>query len=37
MFLGSTIDNDKITLVVENKRVKTANVVRLLGITIDEN
>ena len=32
MFLGSNIDNSKITFVIENKRSE----VKLLGITIDD-
>ena len=36
MFLGSNIDNSKITLMIENKRVKSRSEVKLLGITIDD-
>ena len=36
MFLGSNIDNSKITFMIENKRVKSRNEVKLLGITIDD-
>ena len=34
MFLGSNIDNSKITFMIENKRVKSRSEVKLLGITI---
>ena len=36
MFLGSNIDNSKITFMIENKRVKSRREVKLLGITIDD-
>ena len=36
MFLGSKIDNSKITLAIENKQIKRKRDVKLLGITIDE-
>ena len=36
MFLGSNIDNSKITFMIENKRVKSRSEVKLLGITIDD-
>ena len=36
MFLGSKIDNSKITLAVEKKQIKCKREVKLLGITIDE-
>ena len=36
MFLGSKIDNSKITLAIENKQIKCKREVKLLGITIDE-
>ena len=36
IFLGSNIDNSKITFVIENKRVKSRSDVKLLGITIDD-
>ena len=35
IFLGSNIDNGKITFMLENKRVKSRSEVKLLGITID--
>ena len=35
MFLGSNIDNSKITFMIENKRVKSRSEVKLLAITID--
>ena len=35
LFLGSNIDNTKITFMIENKRVKSRSEVKLLGITID--
>ena len=35
MFLGSNIDNNKITFMIENKRVKSRSEVRLIVITID--
>ena len=35
-FLGSNIDNSKITFMIENKRVKSRSEVKLLGITIDD-
>ena len=35
MFLGSNIDNSKITFMIQNKRVKSRSEVKLLGITID--
>ena len=35
MFLGSNIENSKITFMVENKRVKSRSEVKLLVITID--
>ena len=37
MFLGSKIDNCKITFAIENKQIKCKREVKLLGITIDEN
>ena len=37
MFLGSKIDNNKITFAIENKQIKCKRKVKLLGITIDEN
>ena len=36
MFLGLNIDNNKITFMVEDKRVQSKNEVKLLGITIDD-
>ena len=36
MFLGSNIDNSKITFMIENKRVKSRSEVKLLGITRDD-
>ena len=36
MFLGSKIDNCKITFAIENKQIKCKGEVKLLGITIDE-
>ena len=36
MFLGSKIDNSKITFAIENKQIKCKREVKLLGITIDE-
>ena len=36
MFLGSKIDNSKITFAIENKQIKCKKEVKLLGITIDE-
>ena len=36
MFLGSNIDNSKITFMVENKRVKSRSEVKLLGIIIHD-
>ena len=36
MFLGSNIDNSKITFMIENKRVKSSSEVKLIGITIDD-
>ena len=36
MFLGSTIDNNNITFLVKNKRIKSSNKVKFLGITIDD-
>ena len=36
MFLGSNIDNSKITFMIESKRVKSRSEVKLLGITIDD-
>ena len=36
MFLGSKIDNSKITFAIENKQIKCEREVKLLGITIDE-
>ena len=36
MFLGSEIDNCKITSAIENKQIKCKREVKLLGITIDE-
>ena len=35
MFLRSNIDNNKITYMIENRRVKSRNEVKLLPITID--
>ena len=35
MFLGSKIDNNKITFMIENKRVKSRSEVKLLGIATD--
>ena len=35
IFLGSNIDNSKITFLIENKRVKSRSEVKLLGITTD--
>ena len=34
MFLGSNIDNSKITYMIENKRLKSRSEIKLLGITI---
>ena len=36
MFLGSNIDNSKITFMIENKSVKSRGQVKLLGIIIDD-
>ena len=36
MFLGSKIDNSKITFAIENKQIKCEREVKVLGITIDE-
>ena len=36
MFLGSNIDSSKITFMIENKKVKSRNAVKLLGTTIDD-
>ena len=36
MFLGSKIDNSKITFAIENKQIKCKREVKLLGITIHE-
>ena len=36
MFLGSKIDNCKITFAIENKQIKCKREVKLMGITIDE-
>ena len=36
IFLGSDIDNSKITFMIEHKRVKSRNEVKLLNITIDD-
>ena len=36
MFLGSKIDNSKITFAIENKQIKCKREVKLLRITIDE-
>ena len=36
VFLGSKIDNSKITFAIENKQIKCKREVKLLGITIDE-
>ena len=36
MFLGSNIDNSKITFMLENKRAKPRSEVKLLGITIGD-
>ena len=37
MFLGSKIDNSKITFAIENKQIKCKREVKFLGITTDEN
>ena len=37
MFLGSKINNSKITFAIENKQIKCKQEVKLLGITIDKN
>ena len=36
MFLGSKIDNSKVTFAIENKQIKWKREVKLLRITIDE-
>ena len=36
MFLGSKIDNGKITFAIESKQIKCKREVKLMGITIDE-
>ena len=36
MFLGSNIDNNEITFLVEDKKVRSKTEVKLLGITIDD-
>ena len=36
MFLGSNIDNNEITFMVEHKKVRSKTEVKLLGITIDD-
>ena len=36
MFLGSNIDNSKITFMLENKRAKFRSEVKLLGVTTDD-
>ena len=36
MFLGSLINNNDITFIVENKHIKSNNEVKLLGITIND-
>ena len=36
MFLGPNIDNNKITLIIEKKRVKSRSEVKILGIKIDD-
>ena len=36
MFLGTEIDNSKITFAIENKQIKCKRKVKFLGITIDE-
>ena len=36
MFLGSNIDNNKITFMIGNKRVKSRSEVKLVGITKDD-
>ena len=36
MFLGSKIDNSKVTFAIENKQIKCKKEMKLLGITIDE-
>ena len=36
MFLGTEIDNSKITFAIENKQIKCKREVKLLGITTDE-
>ena len=36
MFLGSKIDNSKITFAIENKQIKCKRELKLLGITIDK-
>ena len=37
IFLGSNIDNRKVTFMIENKRVKSRSESNLLGITIYDN
>ena len=36
MFLGSEIDNSKVTFAIEKEQIKCKREVKLLGITIDE-
>ena len=36
MFLGSLVNNNNITFIVENRHIKSTNEVKLLGITIDD-
>ena len=36
MFFSSNIDNNNITFMIENKRVKSRSEVKVLGITIDD-
>ena len=36
IFLGSKIDNSKVTFAIENKQIKCKKEMKLLGITIDE-
>ena len=36
MLLGSNIDNNEITFMVEDKKVRSKTEVKLLGITIDD-
>ena len=35
IFIGSSINNNNIIFIVENKQIKSNNEVKLLGITID--